>query len=129
MQQQRDILTVCLFDRNEALMRALIIESAPRVCAMGTPDTRACIQKLINQSATSVEDCTVVFLSLLSRDTALKQKMMQGAPRQFLVGMSKEKAAKFFLYLDRDILLPWLRDEMLSNASMIDKCKEIYLVS
>jgi hypothetical protein len=129
MQQQRDILTVCLFDRNEALMRSLIAEAAPRVSAAGTRDTAPCVRELLNYSARSVDDCTVVFLALLSRDIELKTKMIQGLPRQFLHGMGKEKAEKFFLYLDRDIMLPWLRDEGTPNAAMLDKCREFYLIS
>jgi hypothetical protein len=129
MLHQRDILTVCLFDRNEPLMHSLIAEAAPRVAAMGTPVTHACVQQLLNKSTLSVEDCTVVFLTLLSRDVELKDKTINGIKAQFLRGMSKEKAAKFFLYLDRDILLPWLRDEGVPSADMIDKCKEMYLIS
>jgi hypothetical protein len=129
MSQQREVMMVCLFDRNEALMHSLISESAPRVAAMGTPDTRACIQHLIDRSLVSVEDCTVVFLVMLSRDTELKDKTINGIPKQFLHGMTKEKAGRFFLYLDRDVLLPWIRDEARSNTEMIDKCKETYLLS
>jgi hypothetical protein len=129
MQQQRDILTVCLFDRNEALMRSLIAEAAPRVAAMGTPLTTDCVQELLKLSASSVDNCTVVFLAMLSRDTELKSKMIMGMPRQFLHGMGKEKAVKFFLYLDRDIMLPWLRDECFPNAAMLEKCREAYLFS
>jgi hypothetical protein len=129
MQQQRDILTVCLFDRNEPLMRSLIAEAAPRVSAVGTKDTKHCVQELVKYSARSVDDCTVVFLAMLSRDIELKNKMIQGMPRQFLHGMGKEKAAKFFLYLDRDIMLPWLRDEGTPNAAMLDKCRDAYLYS
>ena len=97
MQQQRDILMVCLFDRNEELMRSLIAESAPRLVAMGTPLTTGCVQELLKLSATSVDTCTVVFLAMLSRDTELKTKMITGMPRLFLHGMGKEKAVKFFL--------------------------------
>ena len=96
---------------------------------MGTPAAHAYVQQLLNKSALSVEDCMVVFLTMLSRDVVLKGKLIDGIPQQFLRGMSKEKAAKFFLYLDRDILLPWIRDEGLPNAAMIDKCKEMYIVS
>ena len=120
---------VCLFDKNEVLMRSLIIEAAPRVAAMGTASTRECVQKLLNKCNLSVEDCMVVFLTMLSRDTVMKEKTISGIKGQLLRGMSKEKARRFFLYLDRDVLLPWIRDEALSNASMIDKCKEMYLIS
>lgn len=129
MQHQRDVMMVCLFDRNEALMHSLISESAPRVAAMGTENTRSCVQQILNKSVSSVEDCTVVFLSMLSRDTELKKKTMDGIPRQLLNGMSKEKAAKFYLYLDREVLLPWLRDESCSAAEMLDKCRQMYLIS
>jgi hypothetical protein len=129
MQQQRDVMMVCLFDRNEALMHSLIAEAAPRVAVMGTVNTRSCVQSLINQSVLSVEDCSVIFLTMLSRDADLKTKTIEGIPRQLLRGMSKEKAARFFLYLDREVLLPWLRDESWSTAAMLDKCREIYLVS
>ena len=129
MLNQRDVMTVCLFDKNELLMHSLIAEAAPRVVAMGTPDAHGYVQQLLNKSALSVEDCMVVFLTMLSRDVVLKAKTIDGIPQQFLRGMSKEKAAKFFLYLDRDILLPWIRDEGLSNAAMVDKCKELYIVS
>ena len=122
-------MMVCLFDKNEVLMRSLIIEAAPRVAAMGTASTRECVQKLLNKCNLSVEDCMVVFLTMLSRDTVMKEKTISGIKGQLLRGMSKEKARRFFLYLDRDVLLPWIRDEALSNASMIDKCKEIYLLS
>jgi len=110
-------------------MHSLISESAPRVAAMGTENTRSCVQKILNKSVSSVEDCTVVFLSMLSRDTELKKKTMDGIPRQLLNGMSKEKAAKFYLYLDREVLLPWLRDESCSAAEMLDKCRQMYLIS
>jgi hypothetical protein len=129
MQQQRDVMMVCLFDRNEALMHSLIAEAAPRVAAMGTADTRACVQLLLNQSLLSVEDCSVVFLSMLSRDAELKRKTIDGISRQLLRGMTKEKAARFFLYLDREVLLPWLRDESWSTAAMLDKCRDMYLLS
>ena len=122
-------MMVCLFDKNEVLMRSLIIEAAPRVAAMGTASTRECVQKLLNKCNLSVEDCMVVFLTMLSRDTVMKEKTISGIKGQLLRGMSKEKARRFFLYLDRDVLLPWIRDEALSNASMIDKCKEMYLIS
>ena len=122
-------MMVCLFDKNEVLMRSLIIEAAPRVAAMGTASTRECVQKLLNKCNLSVEDCMVVFLTMLSRDTVMKEKTISGIKGQLLRGMSKEKARRFFLYLDRDVLLPWIRDEALSNASMIDKCKEVYLIS
>ena len=122
-------MMVCLFDRNEALMNSLISEAAPRVVAMGTQNTRSCVQRLLDQSIHSVEDCIVIFLTMLSRDTGLKSKTIEGIPRQLLRGMSKEKAARFFLYLDREVLLPWLRDESWPTAAMIDKCKEIYLLS
>lgn len=108
-------------------MRSLITEAAPRVAALGTPLTTGCVQQLINFSAGSVDDCTVVFLAMLSRDIELKNKMIQGMPRQFLHGMGKEKAVKFFLYLDRDIMLPWLRDECYPNTAMLDKCRDAYL--
>ena len=91
MQHQRDVMMVCLFDRNEALMHSLISESAPRVAAMGTENTRSCVQQILNKSVSSVEECTVVFLSMLSRDTELKKKTIDGIPRQLLHGMSKEK--------------------------------------
>jgi hypothetical protein len=129
MQQQRDVMMVCLFDRNEALMHSLIAEAAPRVAAMGTADTRACVQLLLNKSLLSVEDCSVVFLSMLSRDAELKRKTIDGISRQLLRGMTKEKAARFFLYLDREVLLPWLRDESWSTAAMLDKCRDMYLLS
>jgi hypothetical protein len=129
MQAQRDVMMVCLFDRNEALMRALILEAAPRIALMGTPETRGCVQQLLDNSCRSIEDCIVVFLTMLSRDCELKKKTMEGIPKQFLHGMSKEKAARFFLYLDRDVLMPWLRDESFTNAAMIDLCKESYLLS
>ena len=126
---QRDVMMVCLFDRNEVLMKSLILDAAPRVAGMGTASTRECVQKLLNRCNHSVEDCMVVFLTMLSRDTVMKDKTITGIKGQLLRGMSKEKARRFFLYLDRDVLLPWIRDEALSNASMIDKCREIYLVS
>ena len=110
-------------------MKSLILEAAPRVAAMGTSSTRECVQKLLNRCNHSVEDCMVVFLTMLSRDTAMKDKTITGIKGQHMSGMSKEKARRFYLYLDRDVLLPWIRDEALSNASMIDKCREIYLVS
>jgi hypothetical protein len=129
MLNQRDVLSVCLFDRNELLMHALIAEAAPRVAAMGTPAAHGYVQQLMNKSALSVEDCTVVFLTILSRDVVLKAKIINGIPQKFLHGMNKEKAAKFFLYLDRDILMPWLHDEGFPNAAMIDKCKEMFILS
>jgi hypothetical protein len=129
MQQQREVMMVCLFDRNQVLMQSLIAETAPRVAAMGTHATHSCIQRLMNQSALSAEDCTAVFLVLLSRDLELKQKMIAGIPQQILSGMSPEKAMRFFLYLDRDILLPWLRDEACTQAAMLDKCRDMYLLS
>ena len=129
MQQQRDVMMVCLFDRNEALMQSLIAEAAPRVVATGTVNTQPCVQKLLNQSVISVQECSAVFLTMLSRDAKLKTKTIEGIPRQLLRGMSKEKAARFYLYLDREVLLPWLRDESCSTAEMLDKCKEIYLLS
>jgi hypothetical protein len=129
MQQQRDVMMVCLFDRNEVLMRSLILESAPRIASMGTQATRQTVQLLLNKCNTSVEDCMVVFLTMLSRDTELKEKTISGIKSQLIRGMSKEKARRFFLYLDRDILLPWIRDESLSNAEMLDKCREMYLLS
>lgn len=122
-------MMVCLFDRNEALMRSLILEAAPRVAALGTPATRECVQKLLNKCQASVEDCMVVFLTMLSRDPELKEKTISGIKGQLLRGMSKEKARRFFLYLDRDILMPWIRDEAWPNAAMLDKCRELYIVS
>ena len=110
-------------------MHSLIAEAAPRVVAMGNANTRACVQSLLNQSILSVEDCSAVFLTMLSRDAELKSKTIEGIHRQHLNGMSKEKAGRFFLYLDREVLLPWLRDESLSTAAMLDKCRDIYLVS
>jgi hypothetical protein len=110
-------------------MRSLILEAAPRIAMMGTPETRASVQQLLDNSYRNIEDCMIVFLTMLSRDTELKKKTMDGIPKQFLHGMSKEKAARFFLYLDRDILTPWLRDESFSNAAMLDMCKEVYLIS
>ncbi|KAJ1467052.1 hypothetical protein T484DRAFT_1756161 [Baffinella frigidus] len=129
MQQQRDVMMVCLFDQNEVLMRSLILEAAPRVAAMGTSSTRECVQKLLNRCNLSVEDCMVVFLTMLSRDTVLKEKTISGIKGQLLHGMSKEKARRFFLYLDRDVLMPWIRDEAWPNAAMLDKCREVYLVA
>jgi hypothetical protein len=120
---------VCLFDHNEVLMRSLILESAPRVAAMGTNATHQSVQLLLNKCHQSVEDCMVVFLTMLSRDIELKEKTINGIKAQLLRGMSKEKARRFFLYLDRDILLPWIRDETLSNSEMLDKCREMYLIS
>jgi len=120
---------VCLFDRNEPLMHSLIAEAAPRVASMGTPATRNSVQRLLNQSTLSTEDCTVVFLTLLSRDVELKKKTIDGIPKHHLCGMSKQKAANFFHYLDRDILLPWLRDELFSNEAMMSRCREMYLLA
>ena len=71
----------------------------------------------------------VVFFTMLSRDAELKNKTIEGIPRQLLRGMSKVKVARFFLYLDQDVLLPWLCDESWPTTAMIDKCKEIYLLS
>jgi hypothetical protein len=129
MQQQRDVMMVCLFDKNEVLMRSLILESTPRIAAMGTSNTREVVQQLLNKCHRTVEDCMVVFLVMLSRDTVLKDKTITGIKGQLIRGMSKEKARRFFLYLDRDIILPWIRDETVSNAQMIHKCKEMYLLS
>ena len=129
MQQQRDVVMVCLFDHNEPLMHSLIAEAAPRVASMGTLGTRASVQKLLNQSTLSTEDCTVVFLALLSRDVELKKKTIDGIAKHHLCGMSKQKAANFFCYLVRDILLPWLRDELFSNDAMMRKCRDMYLYS
>lgn len=110
-------------------MRSLILEAAPRIAMMGTPETRACVQQLIDDSHRSIEDCMVVFLTMLSRDSELKKKTIDGIPKQFLRGMSKEKAARFFLYLDRDVLMPWICDESFPNAAMLNVCKECYLFS
>jgi hypothetical protein len=129
MQQQRDVMMVCLFDRNEVLMRSLILESTSRVAAMGTPATREVVQQLLNKCHGTVEDCMVVFLTMLSRDTVLKEKTISGIKGQLIRGMCKEKARRFFLYLDRDIILPWIRDETVSNAQMLHKCRETYLLS
>ena len=120
---------VCLFDRNEVLMRSLIAEAAPRVAAMGTADSSKSTQELLDRSRVTVEDCMIVFLTMLSRDSGLKEKTVSGIPSMHLRGMSKEKAERFFLYLDRDVLLPWLRDEALSNTAMLNTCKETYLLS
>jgi hypothetical protein len=122
-------MMVCLFDRNEVLMRSLILEAAPRVAAMGTCDTRDCLQKLLNKCQASVEDCMVVFLTMLSRDTQLKEKTITGIKAQLLRGMGREKAKRFFLYLDRDVLMPWIRDESFCSAAMLDKCRDMYLIS
>jgi hypothetical protein len=122
-------MMVCLFDRNEVLMRSLILESAPRVAAMGTTNTHQSVQALLNKCNRSVEDCMVVFLTMLSRDIELKEKTITGIKAQLLRGMTREKARRFFLYLDRDILLPWIRDEAVSNAQMLDTCREMYLIS
>jgi hypothetical protein len=129
MQQQRDVIMVCLFDRNEVLMRSLIAEAAPRVVALGTIDTHKSVQELLDRSCATVENCMVVFLTMLSRDAELKDKTIKGIASMQLRGMTKQKAERFFLYLDRDVLLPWLRDESLSNTSMLDTCKETYLLS
>jgi hypothetical protein len=129
MQQQRDVMMVCLFDRNEVLMRSLIAEAAPRVVIMGTVDTCKSVQQLLDRSRVTTEDCMIVFLTMLSRDAELKEKTIKGISSMQLRGMSKEKAERFFLYLDRDVLLPWLRDEALPNTAMIDTCKDMYLLS
>jgi hypothetical protein len=129
MQQQRDVLMVCLFDRNEPLMHALTAEAAPRVASMGTRATRDSVRQLLHSSSLSTDDCTVVFLTMLSRDAELKKKTIEGIPKHHLCGMHREKAANFFLYLDRDVLLPWIRDEFFSNAAMLAKCRDMYLMA
>ena len=129
MQQQRDVVMVCLFDRNEPLMHALIAEAAPRVASMGTLGTRDSVQSLLNQSTQSSDDCTVVFLAMLSRDVELKNKTIEGIATHHLHGMTRQKAANFFCYLDRDVLLPWLRDELFTNAAMLSKCRDMYLLA
>ena len=57
MLNQRDVMTVCLFDKHELLMHSLIAEAAPRVVAMVTPDAHGYVQQLLNKSALSVDDC------------------------------------------------------------------------
>lgn len=129
----RDIVLTALFNRNELLMKKLIDESAPRVAAMGlranegVETTAQVVQTLLNLASESIENCTVVFLALLSRDVLLKEKVLKGIPAQLIEPMVAEKAPNFFLYLDRDVLLPWLHDEMRSHADMIQDCKRAYL--
>ena len=127
---QRDVLLACLFESDQELMRACVLQAAPRVCKQGVPSkTPECMQALINKSAESMELLSAVFLVLLLKDMPLKETVLNGIPSQRLKGMHAAKAERFFGYLETDVVMPWLIDERSSCAQMLEKAREMYLVS
>lgn len=127
---ERTVFSVCLFERNQELTQQLILESALRVQQLGVPgETRETLQTLLNLSARSVEHANAVFLVLLSIDTELKAMIVDGKKALRLSGISKSKAERFFSYLDRDVILPWLYNEERTISDLVGVARETFLVS
>ena len=70
----------------------------------------------------------MLFFLLLDRDSALKDKVLEGWPEWCVVGVEAQKATKFFQQLRGEIIEPWLVDERRCEDDFVSSCIDLYLV-
>lgn len=70
----------------------------------------------------------VMFFLLLDRDTALKDKVLDGWPEWCVAGMERKKAGGFFQQLRGQVIEPWLVDERRCEDDFVSSCIDLYLV-
>jgi hypothetical protein len=75
-----------------------------------------------------LEFLRAAFVLLLNRDLELKRLVLSGTPPT-TVPFAAPKAEAFFMALDVEVVRPWLCDERLSRAHLVDKTQRhcIYL--
>ena len=80
-----------------------------------------------SQSASLVR-LRVLFFLLLDRDSALKDKVLEGWPEWCVAGVERRKAAGFFQQLRGKVIEPWLVDERRCEDDFVSGCIDLYLV-
>jgi hypothetical protein len=126
----RDIPIACLFEENTNLMLSMIKNAAPRMVSIcGSGPAQATMEELLARAQESTEHCQVVFLAILNMDIEMKKELITGIADYRLTGITPQKAALFYTYLERDVLLPWITDESVSNQDLIAVAKQYYLVA
>jgi hypothetical protein len=117
---KRDMVFCVLFVGDEHLIRHLVTESAQRLDA---GDWMEGIRKA------SLIRLRAMFFLLVDRDSALKQKLLEGWPDICLLGMEPGKANCFFSELKTQVIDPWLMDERRSEDEFVSSVVDLYLVS
>jgi hypothetical protein len=79
------------------------------------------------QSASLVR-LRVLFFLLLDRDTALKDRVLEGWPEWCVAGFELKKAVGFFQQLRGQVIEPWLVDERRCEDDFVSCCIDLYLV-
>lgn len=117
---KRDMVFCILFVGDEHLIRHLVSESARRLEADNWAE---------GIRTASLLRLRAMFFLLVDRDSALKQKLVEGFPDMCLLGMEPGKANYFFSELKRQAIDPWLMDERRSEDSFLSSVVDLYLVS
>jgi hypothetical protein len=120
-----------MFEENHVLMMSVLNQSRGRLEMLGgsTPQMKETISQLLQLASSNILHCQVVFVACLNMDMQLKKMLMDGLVKYKLSKIPEAKAALFFLYLETDIILPWIMDERMSHATLIRNVKDYYLLS
>ena len=130
VRMHRDIAIACLFEENANLMMSMINNAAPRMASIcGSGPAKATMEELVARAQESTEHCQVVFLAMLNMDIEMKKELITGIAEYRLAGITPQKAALFYTYLEKEVLLPWITDESVSNQDLIALAKQNYLVA
>jgi len=109
-----------LYVGDERLLRHLVADSARRLKAEGW-------ERGIAEA--SLVRLRVMFFLLMDRDTALKQKLLEGWADLCVLGVEEKKANIFFSGLRSQVIEPWLIDERRCEDSFVSAVTDLYLVS
>lgn len=110
-----------LFIGDEQLIRHLVLDSIRRLGAADEWDQGIWAASLIR--------LRVMFFLLMDRDSALKQKILDGWPDLCVLGIEPNKANSFFRQLAGEVIDPWLIDERKCEDEFVSNVTDLYLVS
>ena len=116
----RDMIFCVLYVGDEGLVRHLVADSARRLGAEGWEAGIA---------AASLVRLRVMFFLLMDRDTALKQKLLEGWGDLCVPGVEPSKAGVFFGDLRVQVIEPWLIDERRCEDAFVSAVTDLYLVA
>ena len=135
---RRDMLFSVLFTGDEHLIRHLVWTSVQRLGAEWAWEGGVQVGSLVSFPQQSTNSTTsqcasivrlrVMFFLLLDRDTALKDKVLEGWPDWCVAGMERGKAGGFFQQLREQVIEPWLVDERRCEDEFVSMCIDLYLV-
>jgi hypothetical protein len=120
-----------MFEQNHLLMVSILEQCRKRLIELcgGTERATEIISDLFTIAKENALNCQVVFVACLNIDVLLKSLLIEGFSKYKLSPLPAPKATLFFIYLENNIILPWLMDERVSNEQLIRSVKSYYLLS